>query len=236
MKVILVIFLTVLFSINLYSQTIVQMEKLNGVYVMPCLVNGLALKFIVDTGASDVSISLVEALFMLKNGYLAEEDLIGTEYYRIANGEIEEGTSITLKSIEIGNLKLDNVKASIVHSLSAPLLLGQTALTKLGTIEFDYAQSTLTIKGGSPNGTNWQNSNSINDGVYTGSYKFTSTLDNPSFDLPLRSQPSVSALEIYKCPKNATIYVIDNSGDLYFKVYVNGYTGYISKQWLTRQR
>jgi uncharacterized protein (TIGR02145 family) len=43
---------------------------------------------------------------------------------------------------------LTNVKASIVQSSEAPLLLGQSALSKLGTFQFDYANSTLLINGG----------------------------------------------------------------------------------------
>lgn len=129
----------------LAAQTVVKMQKSNGIYIMPCKVNGLALNFIFDTGASHVSISLTEALFMLKNGYLSKNDLAGTEYYRIANGDIEEGTKVMLGTIEIGRVKLYNVKASISHNLNAPLLLGQSALSKLKRIEFNYANNTLTI-------------------------------------------------------------------------------------------
>lgn len=128
-----------------YGQTIIQMEKEDGVYFIPCTVNGLKLKFIFDTGANDVSISLSEALFMLKNDYLDEEDLIGSEYYQIANGDIEEGTKIILKKLEIGNKTLYNVEASIVHSISAPLLLGQSALQKFGKFSVDYSANTLTL-------------------------------------------------------------------------------------------
>ena len=55
-----------------FAQDIIKMEKSGGIYLIPCKVNGLPLKFIFDTGASDVSISLTEALFMLKNGNLKE--------------------------------------------------------------------------------------------------------------------------------------------------------------------
>src|SRR5690606_6606116 len=111
MKVSFTIVLILCALTSLTCQTVVKMERFNGVYVMPCTVNGLSLKFIFDTGASDVSISLTEALFMLKNGYLSEDDLRGTEYYQIANGDIEEGTKIILKTIEIGELKLFDVEA-----------------------------------------------------------------------------------------------------------------------------
>jgi clan AA aspartic protease (TIGR02281 family) len=131
----------------LQGQTAIKMEKQGGVFVLPCKVNGLNLKFIMDTGASDVSISLTEAAFMLKNDYMSEKDLIGTTYYQIADGNVMEGTEVILREIEIGGKKLYNVKASISHSLSAPLLLGQSALSKLGKIQVDYSNNTLIIGG-----------------------------------------------------------------------------------------
>lgn len=131
-------------SILSIGQTI-KMDKSGGVYTIPCKVNDLALKFIFDTGASNVSISLSEALFMLKNGYLSEGDLGGSEYYRIANGEIAEGTKVVLRKIEIGEKTLFNIEASIVHSLEAPLLLGQSVMERLGQFTIDYATNSLII-------------------------------------------------------------------------------------------
>jgi clan AA aspartic protease (TIGR02281 family) len=128
-----------------FSQTIVKMEKRNGVYYVPCKVNGLNLSFIFDTGAGDVSISLTEANFMIKNGQLKKEDILGTEYYRIANGDLAEGTKIIIRRLEIGGLILGNIEASIVHTLNAPLLLGQSVLQKLGKFSFDYANNTLSF-------------------------------------------------------------------------------------------
>ncbi|APY12167.1 hypothetical protein BWZ22_13450 [Seonamhaeicola sp. S2-3] len=108
------------------------MEKINGVYFLPCKVNNLPLKFILDTGASRVSISETEALFMIKNGYLNKEDMGETEYYSLANGAVTEGLTVNLKTIEIGGIILNDIKASIVLEQKAPLLLGQTVLEKLG--------------------------------------------------------------------------------------------------------
>lgn len=51
-------------------QTTIVMEKKGDVYYIPGEINGVPLKFIFDTGASNVYLSLTEALFMLKNGYL----------------------------------------------------------------------------------------------------------------------------------------------------------------------
>ena len=127
------------------AQTAIKMEEFGGVYKIPCKVNGLALKFIFDSGASDVSISLTEALFMLKNEYLSENDIVGTDYHQNANGEIKEGTKLNIKCIEVGGLKIYNVQASVTHTDNAPLLFGQSALKRFGKFSIDYSTDTLFL-------------------------------------------------------------------------------------------
>ena len=132
--------------LTLHSQNVVQMKRESGVSKIPCKVNGLNLEFIFDTGASDVTISLTEALFMLKNNYLLESDIIGKENYKTASGDISEGYQIILREIEFAGLKLYNVKASIIKTSDAPLLLGQSALSKLGDITINLENNTLSTK------------------------------------------------------------------------------------------
>ena len=117
-----------------------------------CTINGLPLHFIFDTGASDVSMSTVEATFMFKNDYLSERDVMGKANYMTANGEISEGTIVNLREVNFGGLSLTNVKASIVRSQAAPLLLGQSVLGKLGKIEIDNARHVLKITHRVPKG------------------------------------------------------------------------------------
>lgn len=125
----------------------VQMTKMySGVYEVACTINGLPLKFVFDTGASSVSISSVEATFMLKNGYLTSDDIKGKTYFSSATGEIHEGTIIKLKEIKIGEAVLRNVEASVVQNQQAPLLLGQSVLERFGTITIDNINSKLIIK------------------------------------------------------------------------------------------
>ena len=127
--------------------TEVEMKKTyGGTYEVACSVNGLPLKMIFDTGAGDVTISAVEANFMLKNGYLSEEDIKGKRNYMTASGDIHEGTVIRLKEVKLGDAVLKNVEASVVHSQKAPLLLGQSVLDKFGTVTIDYVNSKLVIK------------------------------------------------------------------------------------------
>lgn len=93
-----------------------------------------------------VTISSVEAQFMLKNGYLKSEDIKGKEYFTVATGEIGEGTIIRLKEIKVGDAVLRNVDASVAHNQQAPLLLGQSVLERFGTITIDNINSKLIIK------------------------------------------------------------------------------------------
>ena len=117
-----------------------------GTFEIPCEVNGLPLQMLFDTGASSVTLSSVEANFMLKNDYLSAKDLGGKEYYRIADGGVTEGTLVTLREVKIGDFVLKNVKASVVTSQKAPLLLGQSVMERFGTITIDNIGGKLVIK------------------------------------------------------------------------------------------
>lgn len=125
--------------------TIPMTPKGSGVYEVSCKVNDLRLNFIFDTGASDISISRTEAQFMLKNGYLNTTDIGGTQNYMDANGDIEVGTKVILRKVELGGLILKNVSASVINNKNAPLLFGQSALSKYGKIVIDNQKNTLTI-------------------------------------------------------------------------------------------
>jgi clan AA aspartic protease (TIGR02281 family) len=123
----------------------IPFSKDGGVCKVRCQINGLPLHFIFDTGASDVSISSVEATFMLKNDYLKPSDIIGKQNYINANGDITEGTVINLRKVNFGGLELTNIKASVVKNQSAPLLLGQSVLSRLGRIEIDNNAKVLKV-------------------------------------------------------------------------------------------
>jgi clan AA aspartic protease (TIGR02281 family) len=135
-KIILCLF--ILFTSNkVLSQTTINLDKTNGVYTVPCKVNGIPMNFIFDTGASNVTISLTEATFLIKQGLLGKNDIKESVKYQIANGDINEGTNIILREIEVAGLKIKNVKAIIVREQNAPLLLGMSALGQLGKIEIE---------------------------------------------------------------------------------------------------
>lgn len=117
-----------------------------GLCKVKCEINGLPLSFWLDTGASDVSLSMVEATFMFKNGYMGKDDVLGSAYFLDANGNVNAGTVINLRSVKFGDAELKNVKASVVVNQKAPLLLGQSVLARLGSIEIDNSRQVIRIK------------------------------------------------------------------------------------------
>lgn len=127
-------------------KNIIKMEKEDGVFKIPIEVNDVKMYFIFDTGASIISISETEAMFLWKQGSLSAEDILGTANFRDANGDISEGTIINLKKVKIGNKLLNNIRASVVHNQNAPLLFGQSALEKFGKISIDNARGEITFE------------------------------------------------------------------------------------------
>lgn len=264
MKIILASILTITIIFHAKSQTIINMKKKDGVFYMPCKVNNLPLEFIFDTGASDVVISSAEAIVLLKQNLLLPSDFIGVESYQVASGEINEGTVIIIRKIEIGDLILTNTKATIVHNINAPLLMGQSALSKLGKIEINYSTNTLTINNNSNQKTQSDNLSSnttaeyyntiktskyYNEKLfrydepvfterksteYNGEYLFETTIKT-NYSVSLRENGNINSMCLYKCPINSKIYVIGQENDIYMKAYVDGYVGYISKVFLRQK-
>lgn len=128
------------------STNLVQMSYNQGVYEVPITINGTPMNFIFDTGASSISISATEAMFLYKQGTITDENILGTIFFQDATGTVSEGTQIILKSVKIGTREIYNVKASVVHNLEAPLLLGQSALGEFGKLTIDYNNKTISFE------------------------------------------------------------------------------------------
>ena len=130
-KLIIIILIGMIYS-QCFSQTIIQMEEYGGVYRIPCRVNGAKMKLIFDTGADKVCLSLSMADYLYDNGYITNEDIIGSGSSTVADGSIVNHIKINIKDIEIQGIHLKNVEAVVMDGQNAPLLLGQSAIKKLG--------------------------------------------------------------------------------------------------------
>ncbi len=123
-----------------------EMEVENGVRYVWIEVNGIRLRFIFDTGASNICLSPAEATVLYRQGTLQKEDILSTQYFQDATGRISEGTKINLRKIKVGNSELLNVEATVIDNVNAPLLLGQSVLERFGSIEIDNTNNTIIFK------------------------------------------------------------------------------------------
>jgi clan AA aspartic protease (TIGR02281 family) len=134
-------------SMNRTNRNVIQMIKTQGgTYDIPVQINGvLKINFILDSGASDVSISADVALTLLKTGTVSDNDFIGTQEYKFANGSVATSKVFLLNEIKIGGFIIKKVRASISNSIDAPMLLGQSVLQRLGKFTIDNSNHTLII-------------------------------------------------------------------------------------------
>jgi aspartyl protease family protein len=102
------------------------------------LVDGQAVRFLVDTGASGVVLTRADALRL---GY-ATERLRFTQTFETANG-VTHGMPIQLHQIRIGPIAFDDVPASINEGDLAQSLLGMRLLERLS---IEIKNDTLVIR------------------------------------------------------------------------------------------
>ncbi len=106
-----------------------------GHYVANGFINGIAVTFLLDTGATDVAIpENIAREARLKAGYAGQANT--------ANGVITV-YSTRIDELVLGNITLTNVDASIMPNMSGTILLGMSALQQ---VEFTQRGSTLTLR------------------------------------------------------------------------------------------
>jgi aspartyl protease family protein len=88
-------------------------------------------------------LSSAEAAVMVRQGKISEDDILGQQQFQVATGGISVGTIIRLRTVDIGGVVLHNVEANVVDNIQAPLLLGQTALSKFGKVTIDFNNNTI---------------------------------------------------------------------------------------------
>jgi len=119
----------------------------SGVFeVATKLNNSLSISFILDSGASEVSITPDVATTLIRTGTISKNDWLEGKIYQFADGRTAKSDRFNLKSLQIGGYVLNNVSVSISNSIEAPLLLGQNVLSRLGKISIDYEKNVLCVE------------------------------------------------------------------------------------------
>lgn len=127
------------------AQSRVPLYEQQGVYYTPVKINGLNVDMVLDTGAGLVVFSIAELIYMVKHGHMDTSDIGETSSFVMADGSRAEGNLCTIRELIIGNVTLRDVKAIYSHEISGPLLLGQSALQRLGDWRIDHKNMELVI-------------------------------------------------------------------------------------------
>ena len=120
-------------SVTLYADS-------QGHYISDCTINGASFKFLLDTGATMVAMNSGDAKFA-KIDYKS-----GTPMQASTANGVVTGYKVTLASLKIGAVTLNQVEATVLEGGSPPIiLLGMSALNRLDMKRQDIAL-TLTKK------------------------------------------------------------------------------------------
>ncbi len=120
------------------SINIAYTEMYGNTITIPVKINGMSLDMIFDTGASATCITLAEAQYLYEKGNLSDNDIIDTQHFQTADGNISTGLRIILRNVSIGDeINLTNVEAVVVQNQQAPLLLGQSVMKNFREISVD---------------------------------------------------------------------------------------------------
>jgi len=111
------------------ATSMIQMVQDGGAFVVPVTINGqLTLKFVVDSGAADVSIPADVVTTLIRTGTITDGDFLGEQTYTLADGSKVPSKQFLIRSLKVGDRVLENVTGSVAP-VAGSLLLGQSFLT-----------------------------------------------------------------------------------------------------------
>jgi clan AA aspartic protease (TIGR02281 family) len=118
------------------ARTLVYRTDERGHVALTAMVNGTPVRFLVDTGASRVTLTVEDA-----RAAGIGDGLVFNQQSQTANGLAREAP-VTLREVRIEKLSLDNVSAAVNEKLTVSLL-GMSFLKRLKS--FEMREGTLTI-------------------------------------------------------------------------------------------
>lgn len=119
--------------------TVSFQARAGGGFVVDAEVNGTSVRFLVDTGATDVVLSPADARRL---GFDLSK-LSFDKRYRTANG-IVLGAPVRLKRVAVGPVSVEDVRASVNGADLSHSLLGMSFLERLSS--WDVKNGTLTLR------------------------------------------------------------------------------------------
>ena len=124
----------------------VKLEQDGDCYLVGANVNGVPMKMILDTGASTMSISIIEYEFLKKQKLISDSTAVQVSECTIANGDTTKCFMIKIAQVSIGDTSVKNVDCLVMENPDAPLLLGMNVLNGLGGVSINYKRKLLILR------------------------------------------------------------------------------------------
>jgi clan AA aspartic protease (TIGR02281 family) len=127
-------------------ETRIPLVKMSGGLIAPVVINNaLKLNFVVDSGASDVSIPADVFASLVQSHTVTQSDITGKRNYKNADGEVFQSQTFVIRSLKIGNIEALRVQAKVSAS-NAPPLLGQSFLKRFKSWSIDNSTQELILQ------------------------------------------------------------------------------------------
>jgi aspartyl protease family protein len=119
------------------NRTLVYRADRRGHFSLTATVNGAPTRFVIDTGASLVALTLDDA----RAAGIGRSELVFSQLTQTANGRVRFAP-VMLREVSIGQLSIENVPAAVIENLDQSLL-GMSFLKRLKS--FEMREGALTI-------------------------------------------------------------------------------------------
>jgi gag-polyprotein putative aspartyl protease len=127
-------------------ETRIPLVRMSGGLIAPVIVNNsIKLNFVVDSGASDVSIPADVFSSLVRANTVTQADITGIRNYKNADGEVFQSKTFVIRSLKIGNIEAPRVQAKVSPS-NAPPLLGQSFLKRFKSWSIDNSTQELILQ------------------------------------------------------------------------------------------
>ncbi|GAA4292632.1 retropepsin-like aspartic protease [Aestuariibaculum suncheonense] len=123
----------------------IKLETYGGVYKVWVKIGNLNKHFVLDSGASEISLSKNTERELIDNGIITQENYIEPALFKLADGTIIKCRRLMIPELTIGNYKIKNVRASIGVS-DSPLLLGRSFLDNFRKWSIDNSSKELILE------------------------------------------------------------------------------------------
>jgi predicted aspartyl protease len=132
---------------NEAEKTLIPLTRSGGVFRLFAVVNGSYRgEFVLDSGASDVSLSPSFMRTLVNAGTITQADLGPILHYKLADGRTVPSQTFHLRSIQVGDKIASNVLGSVAQGEDAEMLLGQSFLAHFKSWSIDNAKHALVLE------------------------------------------------------------------------------------------